>query len=397
MKKIASLSLLICLITACAAEKTIYIKVENPSDFDRLTEMVEIPINDLFARFIVVKRSGIKIALSKGQTFVLRNDRREIVPSQMTYDGKFIFQAGTKAKESVTYTLTAGRPRAFAPKTYARFVTERKDDFAWENDRVAFRIYGPALIPVDGPSNGLDFWYKRTDKLIIDRWYEDDLAGVRSYHDDHGEGLDDYKVGRTLGGGMMAPCAGDTLWLNENFVRQSVFENGPLRTTFKLTYKELDVDGKTVSESRTFSLDAGSQLTKVTQEYGTDDTFPVAACIVKREGSDAFLTDRTDSGIATIVYAEPPSDRVGNVYVGMVFPDGLVNTATNSYTLTHRITGKEETHSHIMGITLYEPGKPVSYYTGFGWSKYGFPAADDFPAYIKRFALSLENPLIVTY
>ena len=31
------------------------------------------------------------------------------------------------------------------PTTFARFVPERSDDFARENDKVAFRAYGPAL------------------------------------------------------------------------------------------------------------------------------------------------------------------------------------------------------------------------------------------------------------
>ena len=31
------------------------------------------------------------------------------------------------------------------PRAYARLVPERKDDLAWENDKVAFRVYGPAL------------------------------------------------------------------------------------------------------------------------------------------------------------------------------------------------------------------------------------------------------------
>ena len=70
---------------------------------------------------------------------------------------------------------------------------------------MAFRIYGQALVPIDGPSNGIDLWYKRTSDLIIDKWYANDLAGIASYHNDNGEGLDDYKVGRTLGAGAMAP------------------------------------------------------------------------------------------------------------------------------------------------------------------------------------------------
>ncbi|MDR3267905.1 MAG: DUF4861 domain-containing protein [Tannerella sp.] len=374
-------------LISCVPGKTLRLTVENPSDFDRSAEIVEIPVSDLTA----------KIALGEGQTFVLANENQEILPTQITYDGKLIFQAGTKAGESVTYTLSAGTPQTFPPKTYGRFITERKDDFAWENDRVAFRIYGPALVEIDGPSNGLDFWYKRTADLIIDKWYGDDLAGVRSYHEDHGEGLDDYKVGRTLGGGMMAPYVDRKLWLNDNFVRQEVFENGPLRTTFRLTYKDMDVAGKTFGESRTFSLDAGSQLTKVIQAYGTDEVIPVAAGIVKRPGNDAILKNVTAHGTATLIYAEPTGETVGNVYVGTVFPSGLEQTVVDTYTLIHPKTGKEETHSHVLGITSCRPDTPVTYYTGYGWSKSGFPAVNDFQALIAQFAASLERPLIVIY
>ncbi|MDR2039516.1 MAG: DUF4861 domain-containing protein, partial [Bacteroidales bacterium] len=244
------------------------ITVENPSEFDRL-ETVEIP-------------TGKLMNLPAEKVYIVANQKGEIIPSQTTYDRKLIFQTDIKAKECLSYTVKTGTQSTFRSKVYGRFITERKDDFAWENDRVAFRIYGPALVAVDGPSNGLDLWYKRTSDLIIDKWYKDDLAGIRSYHDDHGEGLDDYKVGRTLGAGMMAPFENDSLTLNENFVGQEVLENGPLRTTFKLTYKDITVNGKTFSESRTFSIDAGSQLTKVTQEYGTRDTLTVAAGLIKR-------------------------------------------------------------------------------------------------------------------
>lgn len=378
---------MMALIVSCTSEKTLRITVENPSDFDRSTEIVEIPVSDLRA----------KVTLGEGQTFVLKNEKQEIIPVQITYDGKFIFQADVKAKASVTYTLSAGSPQIFAAKTYGRFITERKDDFAWENDRVAFRIYGPALIEIDGPSNGIDLWYKRTGDLIIDKWYKDDLAGGRSYHEDHGEGLDDYKVGRTLGAGMMAPYVNRKLRLNDNFVRQEVFENGPLRTTFRLTYKDIEVDGKTFSESRTFSLDAGSQLTKVIQAYGTNEVIPVAAGIVKRQGNDAILKNVTGNGTATLMYAEPESETVGNVYVGMVFPSGLEKTLIDTCTLIHPKTGKEETHLHVAGISSYQPGAPILYYTGYGWSKYGFPAADDFQTCMAHFAASLDQPLVVNY
>ncbi|MDR1098386.1 MAG: DUF4861 domain-containing protein [Tannerella sp.] len=353
------------------------ITVENPSEFDRL-EMVEIPTDKL-----------VNLPAEKG--YIVADQKGEIIPSQITYDGKLIFQADIKAKETLSYTVKTGKQPTFQPKVYGRFIPERKDDFAWENDRVAFRIYGAALIPIDGPSNGLDIWYKKTNSLIIDKWYKDDIGGVQSYHDDHGEGLDDYKVGRTLGAGMMAPFENDTLTLNENFVSQEVLENGPLRTTFKLTYKDITVNGKTFGEKRTFSLDAGSQLTKVTQEYGTRDTLTVAAGLIKRTEDDEAYSAYTENGTAAVVYEEPENEKAGKVYVSMIFPTGLERVISNTYTIIH----SKETHSHVLGITSYYPNQPITYYTGYGWEKFGFPNFDSFQNYIGYFSKALEEPLII--
>ena len=189
MKKIFFLILAAAVLISCESGTTVSVK--NPSAFDR-HEIVEIPANKL-------------PMLPENKTYQIVTRSGEILPSQLTYDGKLIFQTNIKAAETISYIIKTGTPTDFPTHTYGRFITERKDDFAWENDRVAFRIYGPALIETDGPSNGIDLWYKRTSNMIIDKWYKDDIAGVRSYHEDHGEGLDDYKVGRTLGAGMMAP------------------------------------------------------------------------------------------------------------------------------------------------------------------------------------------------
>jgi hypothetical protein len=364
-----------------SCDEGLTVTVENPSDFDRF-EMVEIPVEKL-------------MPLPAGKAYVVIDRQEEVVPSQKTYDGKLIFQAEIKAKETLPYTVRVGDPQVFAPKVYGRFIPERKDDFAWENDCVAFRIYGPALVPVDGASNGLDFWYKRTGDLIIDKWYRDDLAGIRSYHEDHGEGLDDYKVGRTLGGGMMAPFENDRLTLNENFASQEILENGPLRITFKLTYKDITVGGRTFGESRTFSLDAGAQLTKVVQEYGVGNTLTVAAGLVKRAADDEAFSAYTEKGTAAIIYEEPESEKAGKVFAGMVFPQGLERIISDTYTVTNEINKREETHSHVLGVTSYYPDRPITYYTGYGWEKFKFPTLDAFQDYISVFSAALEEPLTV--
>ena len=379
MKKIFYLISISLGLLSC--ESGVNINIENSSNLDR-SEIVEIPTKNL------KKLSGEK-------SYTVTNINGEIIASQVTYDGNLIFQAEVKANGTSPYTIKAGDAETYPSQTYGRFITERKDDFAWENDRVAFRVYGPALVETDGPSNGVDLWYKRTNNLIIDKWYKDDIAGVQSYHDDHGEGLDDYKVGRTLGGGMMAPFKNGSLTLNENFAKQEIFENGPLRTTFKLTYKDITVDGKTFSESRTISIDAGSQMTKVIQEYGTKDTLAVAAGIVKRAADDDAYTAYTESGVAAVIYEEPESEKVGKVFVGMAFPKGVEDVISHTYSIIHPKSQNEETHSHVLGVTSYYPGEPMTYYIGFGWEKFGYPTLGDFQNYMMQFTEALESPLVI--
>jgi len=363
--------------------KGVTVTVENTADLDRQNELVEVSVDNLKA----------KVALKDGEVYVVKNSKGEVVASQVTSDAKLIFQSGLATKGTATFTIEAGTPQVFDAKTFGRFITERKDDFAWENDRVAFRIYGPALIASDGPSNGIDVWYKRTNALIIDKWYKDDIAGVASYHEDHGEGQDDYKVGRTLGGGAMAPYVNDTLWLNENFTSQEVLDNGPLRTTFKLTYKDMDVNGKTVSEIRTISIDAGSQFSKITEEYGNVEVpMGVAAGIVKRQ-NDSIISSVENN---YVVYAEPTSEVVGNVYLGMVFPAGLEKMVVDTYTIKNEATKTGTSYSHVLGVTTYNPNAPVTYYSGYGWSKFGFETVSDFQKYVENFASALKQPLVIT-
>jgi hypothetical protein len=382
MKKTVSFFLAVMFLFSCSSNKEMSITVENKSGFDRVADLVEIPLDSIKA----------KVKLTDSAVYVVKNSAGEIIPSQVTYDRKLIFQPELKAKESKSFIIATDINQVYAPKTYGRFITERKDDFAWENDCVAFRIYGPALIETDGPSNGIDAWYKRTNNLIIDKWYKADLAGEASYHEDHGEGQDDYKVGRTLGAGAMAPYVNGKLWLNENFASQEPLDNGPLRTTFKLTYKNLDVDGKPVAENRTISIDAGSQLSKIVQAYTIKEPMPVAAGIVKREKNDSII-----SSDKYVVYAEPKSDMVDNVYLALVFPQGISKSIVDTYTIDNPKTKKKDTYSHVLAITAQQPNIPVTYYSGYGWSKFGFATVADFENYVKEFSERLNNPLVVKY
>lgn len=374
------ISLLSLLLIGCAPRKAVRVTITNPLPFDRSEELAEIDLSTLQKL----------LPLADGQTYRVLDDTKTAVTSQATYDGLLVFPSGTKEAESKKYQIIAASDtKAYPTKTYGRYISERKDDFAWENDRVAFRVYGPALLPIDGPSNGIDIWYKRTNELIIDKWYEKDLAGKGSYHNDNGEGLDDYKVGQTLGAGAMAPYIDDSLVLNSNYVTQQLLENGPLRTTFELTYAPLDINGKQVHEKRIFSIDAGTQLTKVIQAYTVDKPMEVAAGIVLRAGQDGYQHNQEKN---YIVYHEY-SQKAGNVFVSILFPEGMDRSVTNTYDYIHPTSKRKTNYKHVLGVSTYTPNQPITYYTGFGWDKFGYQTIADFELYMNNFSEALKNPL----
>ncbi len=136
-------------------------------------------------------------------------------------------------------TFTEGTPSQNESKVYGRFVPERYDDFAWENDKIAFRMYGKSLEKVPNQNAwGMDAWSKRTNRLILDEWYK-----LNNYHKDNGDGLDFFHVGSSLGAGDILPFIGDKFTYLGNYQSYKITEKGPLRFAFQLEYPEVNVDG----------------------------------------------------------------------------------------------------------------------------------------------------------
>ncbi len=161
-----------------------------------------------------------------------------------------------------------------APRAFARFVPERSDDFAWENDLVAFRTYGPALR--SGLENsGFDCWLKRVPYPIIYKWYMEDRLKLpygnvaKSYHDDHGEGYDHYEVGDSRGCGGISVWADGELHNSDTFIAQRIIENAPQRVTFELDYAS-DLNGKILRETKRISLIMGQRLFQCDSRFTLD-------------------------------------------------------------------------------------------------------------------------------
>lgn len=372
MKKIWIFAFSAMLAACTGSTKELSVTVENLSAFDRQHEIAEIGWNKVQQ----------KLSLSGGRKIIVTDGSGQQIPYQLITNGtdsvvSLIFPVTLNAGETGTFRITTGEPDDFPPMVYGRLVPERKDDFTWENNRVAFRVYGPALQATGEISNGMDFWAKRTELLVIDKWYENDLSGKVSYHEDHGEGLDFYKVGRTLGLGMTAPVHNDTLCLGKNFTRAQLLDNGPLRITFKLDYDPYDAGGRTVTETRIISLDAYDQLNKVTNIFETDTTLLTVGTGIVMEENTSENTYGVNHGI--IAYKVPEDSVNGTIYTGAVHPKGFGIVKISN--------------GHFLGLNSYEPGAPYMYYAGGGWSKAGFNNFEEWIDYLALRKKQLDNPL----
>jgi len=373
MKRFAFFLLVILVGFGFTAPKKVTVSVTNSLTAKRINETVEIAVSD------ITKIIG-KVDL---HNLIVFDEAGKEVPSQLLFmgektPGKLIFQANVEGNSKSVYVIRVGKPSAYPQKTYGRLVPERFDDYSWENDRIAFRVYATALIAKDGPSNGIDVWVKRTDKLVVDRWVKDYKAGISSYHNDSGEGCDCYKVGRTLGAGAMAPFVNDSLWLGSNFESYKTLDNGPVRTSFNVVYPPFNVNGKMVTETRTFSLDAGSQLSAVTEEYsGYSAPMEVAAGIVKRK-EGRITAKSVEDGYASYCLEEGEG---GITYLGVVATSPVIKII--------------EKNDHVLLTTKYADGEKLLYYTGAGWSKWGFETPDKWNRYIKDFSSRIHHPLDV--
>lgn len=308
------------------------------------------------------------------QQTVLDLKTNRLLVTQVTHDGQLLFQADLAPGEKRRFWLLPMTSKRPAPKaeltTFGRFVPERMDDFAWENDRIAFRMYGPAL-EVETVSPGIDVWVKKVPYPIVDKWY----AG-KDYHKDHGEGADFYKVGPTLGCGGLGLYQDNTLTMSRNFVTSKVIETGPIRTTFELEFAQWKAGRIAVSEVKRISLDLGSNLNRVESRLTSrTKSIPLAAGIVKRKGGQVAY----DLKGSWLVYDEPAHKKNGTTRCAVV----MSNPATP------QITDK-----HVLLTFSADAKRPVVYYTGASWDKSGqFANSGVWQQYVQDFAERVANPV----
>lgn len=307
--------------------------------------------------------------------------------------GELLFQHDFKAGEkSATFTIekaTAVVP-PFPPKTYARFVKERLDDFGWENDKLAHRAYGPALkAPAPAGSDkevlatsGIDIWFKRVPYPIVDRWYN---IGHDHYHVDLGEGIDMYNVGTTRGAGGTGIWDGKTLHVGANYTDWTILANGPIRTVFELRYDAWDAAGVKVTEVKRFTVDAGRYFDRIdsTFTFTGPPTLTAAVGLNKRpsdKGQEVkveFSEKKADGSLVQWVTQR----SLGDFGVALIVPPA---------------SGFAADERNALVTAPVTSGQPISYHVGAAWTR-GSPFATqaDYKQHVADEAARLRAPVRV--
>ncbi len=433
MKGITARSLMMLLASAgsnyCHAQQATIV-VSNPTSTPR-TELISLNMSE-------VKAKLGNATHKKGEAYIVKNKQGQQIGSQITHDGLLLIDASVRPHGSATYYVSIGKP--YQQKVYATgaLYKIRKDDIAWENDRCAYRVYGPALQKTGERSFGTDIWVKNTPDTVVYERYVKDMNGnikgdkidakvralkkqekvekntakaaalakqikalqaesretdiLTSFHLDHGNGLDPYRVGATLGLGAPSLMVGKNQVLPYCYKDYRILDNGPLRFTVELTYNPSTVgDMKNVVEHRIISLDKGCNFNKMIVWYD--------GLTIPTDFATGFPIHEEDTETKTfakdyVSYADPTDNvEVNNsqVYVGVLFPEGIDHTYYQLFDKKH-----DGATGHALGLKRgLKNQEKYRYYFGAAWSKYDVRSYAEWQIRIKDYLDALKNPLKV--
>lgn len=159
------------------------------------------------------------------------------------------------------------------PQTFLRNYTQYKKTVAWENDKIAFRLFHETV--QDKCGSGIDVIGKKVAYPIWNRFYENNRRGI-SYHVDHGEGCDFYDAGFARG------CGGTALFDSRGFpcvappFREiSILKNTKDEIVVTFFYNPITVDSRKYAENKTIRMKMGTQFVEVISVFEALDGSPV--------------------------------------------------------------------------------------------------------------------------
>ncbi|RFP14019.1 DUF4861 domain-containing protein [Duganella sp. BJB488] len=352
--------------TSAGAAERLAVTATHELDAARPAETIAIPWSEVNQALpgALLQRLTVRDAAGRSLPYQVTNVAPEAKDPQgkgIAY-GELIFQHDFAAGEhSASFTVEKSESVAppFPVQAFARYVPERLDDFAWENDRIAHRTYGQALAAPDSQgsgkevlvTSGLDIWFKRVRYPIVDRWYN---KGHDHYHKDEGEGLDMYGVGTTRGAGGTGIWDGKQLYTSRNYAKWKVIANGPIRAIFELSYDAWDAAGAKVSEVKRFTVDAGHDFDQIDSTFSFSGPASLTAAIGLNK-TPAYAHQEPKVAATPLPAARALTQWVtqrnaGDFGVAIVLPSGEPAYAADA--------------ANELILAPVRPGQPLRYYVG---------------------------------
>ena len=356
---------------ALAAGATI--TVDNDLDTARPGSIIAVPFTDIARVDASLRMFHVVVRDPKGKPLPAQITNYQHDNRGAVYDD-LVFPYDFAANEKRAVFTVEAVEKATPPEpacAYARLVPERYDDIAWENDRIAHRMYGFTLnTPAAGAErlrgSGIDVWGKRVAYPIIDRWY---AKGHDQFHkDEEGEGLDLYSIGGSRGAGGTGVWDGTRLWTSDNFVKGEVLSHGPRRAAFRLNYAPWDAGANgSVSETKQLTTDCGQNFDTIESvfdfvsneavigigitEHAPPQGFPKGVLTKDPDGRwMSFWEENKDGGLGIAVILATGETPAGFAYEPAAKPPGNAN--------------------HLLLVKARD-GVPVRYHAGAGWTGSG--------------------------
>jgi len=283
-------------------------------------------------------------------------------------------------------TMPAGNPPTdFSKVPLPPYLTEGP---AWENDKVAFRLYFDTR-------NGKDVFGKLIPGMVMD------TIGVNhnnSYHELSNWGMDILHVGKSLGAGSVAIAAKDAngkdtlMRLGGANIKSQVYKviaDGPVRAVFSIKY-QWEINGKPVQITDETSIWGGQYFYETTLNIsgvpadaklvtGFADFFDNQPGQIDTAGTKIFYSygpqseNKDDLGLAVAIHSpsfasyKRMTDTLGDI--------------RNSYLVSQQITQG--------GTVTYR------FYAAWGKTTTSFMSLNGFDWYLKQQAVLLAQPVLI--
>ena len=132
------------------------------------------------------------------------------------------------------------------PVCNVKVIPERTNDCVWENDKFGVRAYGPGEYHV---WSGLDIFNKNVPRNCCIEWTSHkDINHPRkdgkSFHDNRGEGMDNYTMGASRGVGAVAMFADGEWKTYPDWESCRILHKGPDFCEFEIVYPAFSAAGR---------------------------------------------------------------------------------------------------------------------------------------------------------